>query len=164
MRKNTPLFFLLMAGILLCSKSLYAANAGGVGSANVKFGKPDKENNCAGKGICMLSSIETGVTIPVSFSYVPGLSGEGFNTLTLQFSIEAMEQKDKDYLYTYFLYPTGRPMLNYRFDQEYVLTDAKLCEALGVEPGKISIKTTDESTIETVFNTDVRITYRIMDK
>jgi hypothetical protein len=161
MRKNTPLFFLLIAGIVLfCSTSSYAV---GVGSANVKFGKPDKENNCAGKGICMLSSIETGATIPVSFSYVPGLSGEGFNTLTLQFSIEALEQKDKDYLYTYFLYPTGRPRLNYRFDLEYVFNNTALCEALGIAPGQVKIKPTDESIIETVFNTDVRITYRLMD-
>lgn len=163
MRKNTSLFFLLIAGMFLfCTTS---ANAIGVGSANVKFGSPDKEGNCAGKGVCMLSSIGASKTeIPVSFSYVPGLSGEGFSTLTLQFSIEALESIDKDYLYAYFLYPDGRPRYNYKFDSEYVLNNSALCTALGVAPGQVRIKPSDDSTIETVFNTDVRITYRLMDE
>lgn len=165
MRKNMPLFFLLLAGMFLCSAPLYAVVGGGVGSANVKFGKPDKDGNCAGKGICMLSSISSSSSeVPVSFSYVPGLSGEGFSTLTLQFSIEALERIDKNYLYTYFLYADGRPRYNYKFDSEYVLTNATVCDALGVAPGQIKIKPSDESTIETVFRTDVRITFRLMDE
>jgi hypothetical protein len=162
MRKNTPLFFLLLAGMFLCSAPLYAVESGGVGSANVKFGNPDKEGNCAGKGICMLSSLGSSkVELPVSFTYVPALSGEGFSTLSIQFSVDAMEKIDRDYLFTYFLHPDGRPRYDYRFDREYVITNTQLCEALGIEPGQVSIKPTDESRIDLIFNVDVRVTYRL---
>lgn len=167
MKYPIRLFKTLILGLsLLCCFPIYAGsnNAGGVGAANVKFGSPDGSGeNCSGKGVCMLSSIVSlhSKEIPVTFTYVPTMGGDDFSTLSFQFSIQALEEVDRDYLYTYFLYPDGRARYDFKFEKAYTFTDKYLCENLGVEVGSLTIEPSNSSMIETLFGTDVRVTYKI---
>lgn len=149
----------LIISAMLFSASTYAA---GVGSANVKFGKPGKStSDCAGKGICMLSLEESGGnTIKVNFSIMPDAGGKG-RTLIMQFGIEEMERVDKEYLYDNFLTSRGRARDTYAFDATYTFDDKALCEQLGVAPGSVVITSSTVSKIEKLFETDIRVSYHI---
>lgn len=161
MRKTIACITMLTISIFI-SASIYAA---GIGSANVKFGKPDKNNaDCAGKGVCMLS-VDGGSesSVRVSFVLIEDPRA-GFYTLTLQFNISEMSSANHDYLYQYFLYPDGEPRPRFLFDQNYTLNNATLCRNLGIESGTVTITPTSTDgnpNIDKLNDSDIRLTYII---
>lgn len=160
--KKLTLLTLLFAMFVLVGTT---ANAEGLGSANVKFGKPqDGQTNCDGKGICMLSSIGSSQSeVPVTFVLVEDPTS-GFYTLTMQFNISLMSSSDHDYLYQHFLYPDGEPRPRFVFEQDYAIEDRDLCRQLNVDPGSIVIKPgsiSGDRNIEKINDADIRLTYVI---
>lgn len=138
----------------------------GIGSANVKFGKPTNETECIGKGICKLNSISSsGVSgeVPVKFVLVKSRDGS-FYTLTLQFSISLMSSADHDYLYANFLYSDGEPRPKYVFDASYTFTDKDICSNLGIDAGTLTVSSSSldgDRNIEKINDSDIRLTYVI---
>jgi|GEM_PF-4997458 len=161
--KKTIYAGLFMAGLsLLCSITTYAE---GVGSADVKFGKPQNgQAECEGKGICMLTSMgATQQQVPVKFTLIEDHLG-GFYTLTMQFNISEMSSADHDYLYQHFLYPDGMPRPKFVFESDYTFTNRDLCRALGIDVGALTItptSTSGENNIQKLNDADIRLTYFI---
>lgn len=153
---------LAVALLLAVSATTYAA---GIGTANVKFGKPQNKNSeCSGKGICMLSSSAEGMEggVGTTFVLVEDPTAEMY-TLTMQFNISLMSSANHDYLYQYFLYPDGEPRPKFAFDGSYTLRDAALCASLGIEPGAVTIKmdSAPEKNIDKLGDSDIRLTFVI---
>lgn len=153
----------LALGLFLFSVTSYAV---GLGSANVKFGKPQNGGaECMGKGICELSSVSTkdASYVPVTFTLVEDATA-GFYTLTMQFNISLMSSANHDYLYQHFLYSDGEPRPKYVFEGDYTIMDRDLCNNLGVGPGEITI-TPDcydgGRNIEKLRDADIRLTFVI---
>ncbi len=161
--KKTIYGGLLIAGLsLFCTANTFAE---GVGSADVKFGKPQNgQVECEGKGICMLTSVgATQHQVPVKFTLVEDNLG-GFYTLTMQFNISEMSSADHDYLYQHFLYPDGEPRPRFIFEADYTFTNRELCSALGVDVGTLTVtptSTNGENNIQKLNDTDIRLTYFI---
>lgn len=161
MRKTLQFGTLLFVSMF----SMLSVFAAGIGSANVKFGKPDKNNaDCAGKGVCMLS-VDGGAegSVNVSFVLIEDPRA-GFYTLTMQFNISEMSSANHDYLYQYFLYPDGEPRPKFLFDQNYTLNNATLCRNLGIENGTVTITPTSTDgnpNIDKLNDSDIRLTYII---
>lgn len=152
----------LLLCMLLFTNYSYAA---GLGSANVKFGKPQNGGaECMGKGICELASIGSMQgSVPVTFVLVED-SRAGFYTLTMQFNISLMSSANHDYLYQHFLYSDGEPRPRFVFEGNYTIMDEQLCRDLGIGPGQVTI--TPESynapnNIEKLNDADIRLTYLI---
>lgn len=146
----------LISAFLFCVTN---ATAHGVGSANVKFGKPDKSNTmCSGKGICTLTSISTSGdgTIGVSFELLPEIDGS--RDLVMIFNINDLRVADREQA-DLFVNADGTPQTNYNMD--YTFTNAELCNELGVATGELRVKSTDANVIEMISSSSVRVTYRI---
>ncbi|MCB9044662.1 MAG: hypothetical protein H6550_00850 [Chitinophagales bacterium] len=146
--------------LILCTAIVRAE---GVGSANVKFGRPtNNQSECEGKGVCMLTSIGTqSGEVPVKFTLTEDPTS-GFYTLTMQFNISLMSSADHDYLYRYFLYSDGEPRPLFAFDGDYTFTNKDLCRSLGIDVGTLTI--TPESVsgprnIEKIKDSEIRLTY-----
>ena len=156
MRKSIQTVALLLGAMLFCYANSYAH---GVGSANVRFGKPnEKQTSCDGKGICMLTSVAGSGqgTISVGFELLPIIDGS--RDFVMTFNINDLTIADPTQA-NYFVDASGRPRDDYNMD--YTLTDKDLCATLGVEPGKVVITTRDHNVIEKLDETHIRVTYRV---
>ncbi len=155
--RKTLLSIALLAGISIFFTSNIIAR--GVGSANVRFGKPnEKQTSCDGKGICMLSSLSGSGegTINVSFELLPEFDGS--RDFVMSFNINDLTISDPTQA-NYFVDASGQPREDYNMD--YTLTDRELCASLGVEPGELVITTRDHNVIEKLSDTQIRVTYRV---
>ena len=153
----------LLLSILLLSNY---SSAAGLGTANVKFGKPQNGGaECMGKGICELSSREGTMEHSVSVTFVLIEDPEArLYTLTMQFNISLMSSANHDYLYQHFLYSDGEPRPKFVFEGDYTIMDEELCRSLGIYAGQLTI--TPESynqprNIEKLGDADIRLTYVI---
>ncbi len=142
--------------VMLCITII--AYGRGVGSSNVKFGKPDeKTSKCYGKGICMLTNISSMQgTINVSFELLPELGGS--RDLVMLFNINDLRITDPEQALL-FVNSAGQAMPNYNMD--YTFTNQELCNELGIAPGDLIIQSTDQNVIELLTSSQVRVTYRI---
>lgn len=143
---------------LLLILSVGAVFAKGVGSANVKFGKPDASGSrCSGKGICTISGSRiAGETISVSFELTA--ESEGSRDLSIVFDIDDLASTDPDEA-SLFVDGEGRPRADYSMN--YTFMDEGLCRSLGVEPGELVISSGDYNYIERTSGSQVRVTYSL---
>lgn len=150
----------IAAMLLLCLLFSLQAFAAGVGSANVKFGKPNKSTaDCAGKGICTLSMESGGPgSVSVDFSVID--DGDD-RKLEMKISIPEMETTNHEYLYSHFLDENGMPRASYKFEAPYTFTNTRLCAEMGIEPGTVTIKPTTASSITRPSESEIIITYHI---